>query len=97
MAEYWKNGKKYIIPDLTPEELAEVEARRQAAEREYWTTVPYDTAVVNEIRKDYDINAELAIQRQKEEKPEEHAKYYARCENAKVYVKQNFAKYGREI
>ena len=86
-----------IYRDLTAEELAEMQAEQERQEREYWTTVDYDMAVVNEIRKIYDINAELAIQRQKEEKPQEHAIYYADCENAKVYVKQNFAKYGREI
>lgn len=87
MAEYWKNGQRYEMPNITPEELAEMEAQAEAAEREYWENVPYNEAVVNEIRKEYDINAELAIHRQKEEKPEEYAKYYAYCEECKAYVK----------
>ena len=83
--------------DLTEEELAEMEAQAEVENRKYWATISYDTAVVNEIRKIYDINAELAIQRQEKEKPQEYAKYYARCENAKVYVKEQFAKYGRTV
>ena len=61
MAEYWKNGQKYIIPDLTPEELAEVEARRQAAEREYWANISYDEAVSIEFRKQYSQDRVEAI------------------------------------
>lgn len=78
------NGE-YI--ELTPEELAEMEAQAETAEREYWESVSYEEAVVNEIRKEYDINAELALNRQKEDKPEEYAKYYVYCEECKAYVK----------
>lgn len=82
--------KKYvngIAIELTPEELAEVEAARQAEEQEYWANVPYDEAVEAEIAEKYTIGQELAIQRQKEEKPEEYAEYYAYCEQCKAYVK----------
>lgn len=78
--------------DLTPEEIAErkaeARARAEAAEREYWENVPYGKAVSNKIHEIYDIDAELAIQRQKDEKPEEYAKYYAYCEECKAYVKE---------
>lgn len=73
--------------DLTHEEIAEMEAQAQAAEREYWASISYEEAVVNEIRKKYDINAELAILRQKEEKPQEYAEYFAYCEECKAFVK----------
>ena len=73
--------------DLTHEEIAEMEAQAQAAEREYWASISYEEAVVNEIRKKYDINAELAILRQKEEKPQEYVEYFAYCEECKAFVK----------
>lgn len=82
------NGK-YI--DLTAEEIAAMEQAAQAAEREYWASISYEEAVVNEIRKKYDINAELAILRQQEEKPQEYAEYYAYCEECKAFVKEKKA------
>ena len=82
----YENGiYKEII--LTPEELAKMEAQQQAAEREYWANISYDEAVNAEIRKQYSDSAEFAILRQKEEKPEEYAKYYAYCEECKALVK----------
>lgn len=93
MAEYWKNGQKYIIPDLTAEELAEMEAQQQAAEQKHWANISYDTAVEAEIAQRYTIGQELAIQRQKDEKPEEYAAYYAYCEECKARVKEQIAKY----
>lgn len=81
----YENG---IYRDLTAKELAEMEAQLQAAEREYWANISYDEAVNAEIRKQYSDSAEFAILRQKEEKPEEYAKYYAYCEECKAYVKQ---------
>ena len=41
-----------------------------------------------EIFKRFTFAQELAIQRQKDEKPEEFAEYFAYCEQCKVYVKQ---------
>lgn len=84
----FENG---IYRDLTPEEVAAIEAQAQAAEREYWASISYEEAVVNEIRKKYDINAELAILRQQEEKPQEYAEYYAYCEECKAFVKEKKA------
>ena len=81
--------------DLTPEEIAERIAEREAEIREeeelYWENTSYEVAVVNEIRKKYDINAELAILRQKEEKPQEYAMYFAYCEECKAFVKEKKA------
>lgn len=67
---------------------AEAEPTAEAAEREYWENISYDEAVNAEIRKQYSESAEFAILRQKEEKPEEYAKYYAYCEECKAYVKE---------
>ena len=85
--EYWKNGKKYIVPDLTEEELAEIERQEQEQEKQYWLEVDYGVAINSEIRKKYSESEEFAILRQKEEKPEEYQEYYNYCEECKAYVK----------
>ena len=76
---------KYI--ELTQEEIAQMQIEQEQAEKEYWATIPYDDAVDAEIRKEYSVSQEFAILRQKEEKQEEYAKYYAYCEQCKDYVK----------
>jgi hypothetical protein len=81
----WENGK---VREMTPEEVAEQEIQGKAAERDYWRNTPYDDAVNTEIRKQYSQSQEFAILRQKDEKPEEYAQYFAYCENCKAYVKQ---------
>lgn len=76
-----------ITRDMTAEEIAEME--RLNAE-----TMPhlsYDEAVDAEIRKRYSVSQEFAILRQKDEKTEEYAEYYAYCEECKASVK---ARYG---
>ena len=78
---------------MTAEEIAEREARAQAAEREYWQSIPYDEAVNAEIRKQYSESQEFAILRQKDEKPEEYGQYYAYCEACKAYVKKKQEEY----
>lgn len=75
------NGQ-YI--ELTPTDLAQA----AEAERAYWAAVDYDEAVDAEIRKRYSVSQEFAILRQRDEKPEEYAAYYAYCEECKAYVKQ---------
>lgn len=74
------NGE-YI--ELTAEEVAAM----QAAEREYWQAVPYDEAVNARIRERYSDSQEFAILRQRNEKPDEYAAYYAYCEECKAEVK----------
>lgn len=75
-----ENGK---YRDMTPEEIAATEA----AEREYWQSVSYDEAVDAQIRKRYSVSQEFAILRQKDEKPDEYAEYFAYCEQCKAFVK----------
>jgi hypothetical protein len=82
---------KYI--DFTQEELVELEIEEARAEAEYWANVDTGEAVNDEIRKKYSESAEFAILRQKEEKPEEYAEYYAYCEQCKAYVKEQKEKY----
>lgn len=80
-----ENGK---MRKLTPEEIATSQAETIEDERKYWLNIPYDEAVNAEIRKRYTESQEFAILRQKDEKPEEYAVYYAYCEECKAYVKQ---------
>lgn len=72
-----------VYRDLTQEEITE----QKRAEKEYWQSVPYDDAVNAKIRERYTESQEFAILRQKDEKPEEYATYYAYCENCKAFVK----------
>ncbi len=86
----WENGK---VREMTSEEVTEQEIQTKAAEREYWSSVPYDEAVNTEIRKQYSQSQEFAILRQKEEKAEDYNQYYDYCEYCKAYVKQKKAEY----
>ena len=79
------DGKNYI--EVSQEEIKAMEQAAIKAEREYWANTPYDEAVNTEIRKRYSESQEFAILRQKDEKPEEYAEYYAYCEQCKAYVK----------
>ena len=79
------NGKVY---ELTPEEIAAMEAEHEAAEKAYWASVDYAEAVNARIRERYSISDEFAILRQKDEKPEEYAAYFVYCEECKAFVKQ---------
>lgn len=47
----------------------------------------YEKAIENKIRRKYSINAELAILRQRDSKPEEFAEYFAYVETCKAEVK----------
>lgn len=86
------DGTKYR--DMTKEEIAQVQAQGNLAEKEYWQTVDYGEAINAEIRKKYTESEEFAILRQKDEKPEEYAEYYEYCERCKAYVKAQKEKYG---
>lgn len=90
--------KKYInghIVELTAEELAAMEAEAEAAEAAYWCTVDYGEAVNTKIREKYSESQEFAILRQKDDKPDEYAEYYAFCESCKAAVKEKVAFYKR--
>ena len=88
----YENGK---YREMTAEEIAEAQAAAEAVEREYWLTTPYDDAVDAEIRKRYSVSQEFAILRQRDEKPEEYATYYAYCEECKRHVREEMIKYGK--
>ena len=83
--------KKYIngqYIDMTEEEIAAMKAEAEKAEADYWASVDYGDAVNNEIRKKYSESQEFALLRQKDEKPEEYAVYFAYCEECKALVKE---------
>ena len=73
--------------EFTPEEISAMESQAAETERQYWLSTPYGDAVDAEIRKRYTVSQEFAILRQRDEKPEEYAAYYAYCEECKAYVK----------
>ena len=79
------NGKRR---DLTPEELLAMQAAAAEAEAEYWRGIDYGEAVNTLIRERYSLDAELAISRQRETKPDEFAEYFAFCEECKNKVKE---------
>lgn len=87
------NSTKIRETKLTPEEIAEMQAQQTEAEQQYWRSVDYGEAINAEIRKRYTESEEFAILRQKEEKPEEYAEYYAYCESCKTFVKEQKQKY----
>ena len=76
-----------VYRDMTPEEEANFNAM-VAPIPEY----SYEERIVMRIRAKYSIDDELAILRQKDEKPEEYAQYYAYCEECKAYVKEKKTK-----
>jgi hypothetical protein len=89
--------KKYIngkYVEMTPEEIAEAQAQSELAEKEHWQSVDYGEAINSEIRKKYTESEEFAILRQKDEKPDEYAEYFAYCESCKAFVKAQKQKYG---
>lgn len=68
---------------LKPKKMTEDEI-----EQSYWANIPYGEAVNAKIRERYTESQEFAILRQKDEKPEEYAAYFAYCEECKAFVKQ---------
>lgn len=50
----------------------------------------YEQRVVELIREKYTLDAELAIQRQREEKAEDFQEYYAYCEECKRRAKEEY-------
>lgn len=51
----------------------------------------YENAIVRQIRQRYSVNQELAILRQRDEKPEEFKAYNKYVEACKAYVKSEMS------
>lgn len=69
-----------ITREMTAEELENFQNSSPPAQS-------YEESVNDEIRKRYTISQELAILRQRDEKPDEYAEYYAYCEACKEKFK----------
>ena len=69
-----------VYRDMTEEEVAEMQSKTPP--------IDYSEAVDNAIRERYSVSQEFAILRQKDEKPEEYAEYYAYCEECKANIKK---------
>ena len=57
----------------------------------FYSSLPYETIVRMMIREKYDINEELAIQRQRDTKPSEFQEYFDCIESIKTLVKDFIA------
>ena len=80
----WVNGK---IIEMTEEEITQMQQEHEKHELAYWQSISYAEAVDMKIREKYSASQEFAILRQRDEKPEEYATYYAYCEECKAFVK----------
>ncbi len=85
-----KIGLRRCITNPTYEHL--IEAGYEIREVEIPEPTPYvptyEERVVQLIRERYDLDAELAILRQRDSKPEEFAEYNAYCEECKIQAKE---------
>ena len=77
-----------IYRDLTEAEIAEYEKQAKVVENQE-QPLSYDEFVNQKIRERYTESQEFAILRQRDEKPEEFAEYYAYCEECKNLVKNS--------
>ena len=59
----------------------------ETPDEEFKDTRSYSEKVVSLIREKYSLDEELAIQRQRDSKPQEFSEYYAYCEECKAKVK----------
>lgn len=67
--------------EYTPDNIPEIEILQMAQ---------YENKVIELIRQMYTIDEELAIQRQKETKPNEFEIYFNYCEECKLKAKEQF-------
>lgn len=83
--------KKYVngeYAEMTQEEIVKMQLEQQETEKEYFQSMSYGELVNLFIRERYTLSEELAIIRQKDEKPEEYKEYYQYCEECKERAKR---------
>lgn len=85
----WDNG---ILRELTQEEVEEFKKENEV-DIPYIEILSYDELVNVKIRERYTESQEFAILRQKDEKPEEYAEYFAYCEECKEYVRKHIEQF----
>lgn len=99
--EYYKDGKRVAKPRslvvgtktyVPPTDEQLIAAGYEIREVEIPEPTPYvptyEERVVKLIRERYDLDAELALLRQRDSKPEEFAEYNAYCEECKRKAKE---------
>lgn len=82
------NGSTYVPPKDEVLIAAGYEIREVEIPEPTPYIPTYEERVVELIRLRYDVNAELAILRQRDSKPEEFAEYNAYCEECKIQAKE---------
>lgn len=60
----------------------------ETPDEEFKDTRSYSEKVVSLIREKYSLDEELALERQRDSKPQEFSEYYAYCEACKQKAKQ---------
>lgn len=87
VVKIWDNG---VIREATKEEIIKMEIEQKQTETEipYEETLSYGELANLFIRERYTLSEELAIIRQKTEKPDEYTEYFTYCEECKERAKQ---------
>jgi hypothetical protein len=99
-----KNGYKKIIQTPFPQDgrhyrqayddgKTEIIVFWKENEADFWANADEGEEINERIRERYTESQEFSILRQKDEKPEEYAEYYAFCEECKRFVKEKKAEY----
>lgn len=82
------NTSLYDIKEISDEEVAAIET---SVKHNRVLKPSYSDLVDNLIRRRYSQSEEFSILRQRDEKPEEFAEYYAFCEECKRRAKESLA------
>ena len=86
------NGVKLYLPKLEVitdyEEIDETTLEKEKEEVEKCRQQKYEACIEAKIRARYSLSEELAIQRQRDSKPEEFKEYYEYCEKCKNEAKE---------
>ena len=89
--------------EMTPEEIAKMQADAEEENRKYWSTVDYGEAVDREFRKKYlqrDVEAiinNFLVEPSDAEYVREFDEMQAYRTQCKAYVREMMAKYGRTV
>lgn len=82
----YENGNYVRVEETYPSEKEKQEYEK--IEKHIFDNITYEELVIMFIREKYTLDNELAIQRQKETKPDEWEAYFAYCEECKKKAKK---------
>lgn len=88
---YPQDGKHYCVAHEESE--TDITMAWKDDEASFWVNADEGEEVNARIRERYTESQEFSILRQKDEKPDEYAEYYAYCEECKKFVKEKKAEY----